>query len=201
MAELITVGVYIVQGFANMCMNSCRRCRNHCTHCDGTQGPCSCTFGCVTKRHNNCQPFHEHVSCNSCGLVGMLGDRFKCRHCNDFDLCSGCYNGGAHDSDHSFMKLERAGMPPTFVSPRSGAPMPQNVIMESANQPSHQISNDETSEFTGAGHESDQGFPMEHLSKAMEILMEQASQPNSQVVEQQEAETIQEDTNQFDSSL
>ena len=137
MADLVVLGVQIVQGLANMCNNAFHRRRNHCTHCDGTKGPCSCTFGCATKRRNRCNPFHEHVYCSSCNIIGMPGGRFKCRHCYDYDLCIGCYNGGAHDLNHAFMKMERAGVPPTFVSPRSGAPTPENIIMESANLPAH----------------------------------------------------------------
>ena len=117
-----------------MCKNVFHRHRNHCTHCDGRKGPCSCTSGCAPEQHNRCLPFHEHVSCNYCGMRGMPGDRFKCRHCYDYDLCSGCYNGGAHDSNHAFMKMERTGVPPTFVSPRSRAPISQN-LMESAKIP------------------------------------------------------------------
>ena len=118
-----------------MCMNALRRRRYHCIHCDGTKGPCSCSFGCATKRRNHCKPCHLNVSCSNCGLVGLPGDRFKCRHCYDYDLCSGCYTGGAHDSNHAFMKMERAGIPPIFVPPRSGAPTQENIIMKTGNPP------------------------------------------------------------------
>ena len=103
-------------------------------HCDGRKGPCSCTFGCTPGQRDLCMHYHEHVSCRSCDLKGMPGDRFKCRHCYDYNLCSGCYIGGAHDSNHAFMKIERAGVPPTFVPPRSGAPTSQDII-ESARMP------------------------------------------------------------------
>ena len=135
MAVHTVLSVKIVRGLVKMCKNVFHRHRNHCTHCDGRKGPCSCTSGCAPEQHNRCLPFHEHVSCSSCNIVGMPGDRFKCRHCYDYDLCSGCYIGGAHDLNHAFMKLKRAGVPPTFVSPRSGAPTPENIIMESANLP------------------------------------------------------------------
>ena len=121
-----------------MCKNVFRRHRNHCIHCDGRKGPCSCTSGCPPEQHNLCLPFHEHVlpfhehvPCSYFGMKGMSGNPFKCRHCYDYNLCSGCFIGGAHDSNHAFMKIEHAGVPPTFVSPRSGAPTSQD-IMESA---------------------------------------------------------------------
>ena len=134
MADLFVLSVRAFQGLTNLCMKVLHRRRNHCMHCDGTPGPCSCTFGCATKRRNLCMPFHD-IKCDNCGKTGVSGDRFKCRQCNDFDLCADCYIGGAHDSSHAFMKLERAGVPPTFVSPRSGAPTPQNINMESVNLP------------------------------------------------------------------
>ena len=133
MAVPTTLSVKIVRGLVKICKNTFRHHRNHCMHCDGRKGPCSCTFGCAPGQRDLCMHYHEHVSCRSCDLKGMPGDRFKCRHCYDYNLCSGCYIGGAHDSNHAFMKMERAGVPPTFVPPRSGAPTAQNIIMESAN--------------------------------------------------------------------
>ena len=140
MADLFVLSVRAFQGLTNICMNALHRRRSHCIHCKGKQGPCTCTFGCATKRRNNCSPFHE-ILCDNCGdsgisgISGISGDRFKCRQCNDFDLCSGCYIGGAHDLNHPFVKLERVGVPPIFVPPRSGAPTPENINSETSNLP------------------------------------------------------------------
>merc|ERR1719401_3408184 len=54
---------------------------------------------------------HEGITCKSCGVSPILGPRFKCCTCIDFNLCGNCYslpelvhNGaGEHCVDHKFL--------------------------------------------------------------------------------------------------
>jgi len=39
---------------------------------------------------------HQGVSCDSCRKINFSGRRYKCLICNDFDLCSTCYDKKAH---------------------------------------------------------------------------------------------------------
>eukprot|EP00697_Spironema_sp_BW2_P000583 gnl/Spiro4/10797_TR5749_c0_g1_i1.p1 gnl/Spiro4/10797_TR5749_c0_g1~~gnl/Spiro4/10797_TR5749_c0_g1_i1.p1 ORF type:complete len:366 (-),score=65.51 gnl/Spiro4/10797_TR5749_c0_g1_i1:91-1152(-) len=55
---------------------------------------------------------HE-ARCDSCGTYPILGIRYKCANCADFDLCSACYKPGAHTDTHVFLKLRRQFIHPT----------------------------------------------------------------------------------------
>jgi len=35
---------------------------------------------------------HRHVTCDGCGASPLKGPRFKCRSCEDYDLCADCYS-------------------------------------------------------------------------------------------------------------
>ncbi|XP_031553731.1 E3 ubiquitin-protein ligase MIB2-like, partial [Actinia tenebrosa] len=44
----------------------------------------------------------EKVICDGCRQNPLLGTRWKCTDCDDYDLCTQCYNNEVHDLDHSF---------------------------------------------------------------------------------------------------
>ncbi|XP_076035643.1 E3 ubiquitin-protein ligase KCMF1-like isoform X2 [Oratosquilla oratoria] len=44
---------------------------------------------------------HEGVSCDACLRANFRGRRYKCLICYDYDLCSGCYEGGATTTRHT----------------------------------------------------------------------------------------------------
>ena len=48
---------------------------------------------------------HQNITCNGCHQEGILGMRWKCLVCEDYDLCSVCYFGGKHDMLHEFVRL------------------------------------------------------------------------------------------------
>ncbi|XP_018346672.1 PREDICTED: E3 ubiquitin-protein ligase KCMF1-like [Trachymyrmex septentrionalis] len=43
---------------------------------------------------------HEGVSCDCCLKGNFRGRRYKCLVCYDYDLCAGCYEGGANTTRH-----------------------------------------------------------------------------------------------------
>jgi len=50
---------------------------------------------------------HQGVYCDSCSKLRgdrnfIMGPRYRCNSCRDFDLCSICYEGRTHPSDHYF---------------------------------------------------------------------------------------------------
>eukprot|EP00039_Didymoeca_costata_P018011 m.331769 g.331769 ORF g.331769 m.331769 type:complete len:722 (+) comp16793_c0_seq1:123-2288(+) len=47
---------------------------------------------------------HEHVICDNCEKK-IVGIRYKCGHCPDFDLCQKCEELAVHDPSHLFIKV------------------------------------------------------------------------------------------------
>jgi len=50
---------------------------------------------------------HLSVTCDGCGQSPIIGVRYKCANCGNFDLCSACEAKGVHDKDHVFVKIPR----------------------------------------------------------------------------------------------
>ena len=46
---------------------------------------------------------HLSVICDGCNSQPVLGLRFKCRTCDDFDLCESCYKTTTHE--HDFIRI------------------------------------------------------------------------------------------------
>lgn len=48
---------------------------------------------------------HENIVCDGCN-GSVVGIRYKCSVCNDYDLCESCeLKGGVHDSSHPLLKI------------------------------------------------------------------------------------------------
>ncbi|KAJ1945946.1 hypothetical protein FBU59_002164 [Linderina macrospora] len=50
------------------------------------------------------QVVHPGVLCDSCGDL-VMGVRYKCGNCRDFDLCEKCEAKTTHDASHMFIKI------------------------------------------------------------------------------------------------
>jgi hypothetical protein len=50
---------------------------------------------------------HFGYSCDRCGMTPIVGIRYKCTTCPDFDLCSACEALDLHDPKHLFLKVIR----------------------------------------------------------------------------------------------
>ncbi|CAG2195097.1 MIB [Mytilus edulis] len=48
---------------------------------------------------------HEHFSCDDCKQNPLLGIRWKCLICADYNLCTKCYITDRHDTEHIFYRL------------------------------------------------------------------------------------------------
>jgi len=55
----------------------------------------------LKNQHGN-EKIHWNVSCDGCNQAPLIGDRYKCESCKDFDFCSKCYKEGKHDKNHKF---------------------------------------------------------------------------------------------------
>lgn len=49
---------------------------------------------------------HQNIVCDGCKSQGIIGMRYKCTVCYDYDLCYICYHGDKHDLTHPFKRFE-----------------------------------------------------------------------------------------------
>ena len=52
-------------------------------------------------RQNQIRQQHPQVVCDGCGMYPLVGSRYKCQSCPDYDLCAKCKNSGVHQQ-HNF---------------------------------------------------------------------------------------------------
>jgi len=52
---------------------------------------------------------HPHIRCNECprSEVRIVGTRWKCMECYDFDLCTNCYMNDKHNTSHRFIRFDK----------------------------------------------------------------------------------------------
>ncbi|XP_014209695.1 E3 ubiquitin-protein ligase MIB2 [Copidosoma floridanum] len=48
---------------------------------------------------------HSNIICDGCKSHGIVGMRWKCSQCFDYDLCTQCYMSDVHDIKHAFQRL------------------------------------------------------------------------------------------------
>lgn len=56
------------------------------------------------KLENNNEQIHKGIFCNKCGKE-IIGKRFKCVQCNNFNLCQFCENDYIHDIKHIMVSI------------------------------------------------------------------------------------------------
>ncbi|KAJ3589705.1 hypothetical protein NHX12_010548, partial [Muraenolepis orangiensis] len=65
---------------------------------------------------------HSNIICDSCKKHGVMGMRWKCKVCFDYDLCTQCYMNNKHDLGHAFQRYETAHSQPVSLAPRQNLP-------------------------------------------------------------------------------
>uniref|UniRef100_A0A8C6TYZ8 E3 ubiquitin-protein ligase MIB2 n=1 Tax=Neogobius melanostomus TaxID=47308 RepID=A0A8C6TYZ8_9GOBI len=65
---------------------------------------------------------HSNIICDSCKKHGIMGMRWKCKVCFDYDLCTQCYMNNKHDLSHAFERYETAHSQPVCLAPRQNLP-------------------------------------------------------------------------------
>lgn len=56
---------------------------------------------------------HTSVQCDGCGVNPIIGVRYKCSICKDFDFCQKCEE--TTDHPHAFLKIKKAGTAPKTI--------------------------------------------------------------------------------------
>jgi hypothetical protein len=67
---------------------------------------CVAMFGSNYKFHPESEnkKVHHSVQCDGCNIYPIVGKRFKCDECDDYDLCGSCRSNNLH-SQHDFKKI------------------------------------------------------------------------------------------------
>ncbi|OMJ66492.1 hypothetical protein SteCoe_36638 [Stentor coeruleus] len=68
---------------------------------------------CCAMSEENSSIVHENISCNNCGVFPIIGHRYKCSVCNNFDFCQVCEKTTLHD--HPFIKIRNPEMAPKVI--------------------------------------------------------------------------------------
>ncbi|XP_037513510.1 uncharacterized protein LOC119390054 [Rhipicephalus sanguineus] len=58
------------------------------------------------------------IVCDVCSQRDIVGTRWKCAVCHDYDLCTTCYAGKKHNLDHAFLRFDVPGGEGKHVQPR-----------------------------------------------------------------------------------
>lgn len=63
--------------------------------------------GGATHLHLGGEPVHVGIRCDVCGVVPLIGHRWKCSQCQDYDMCNSCYmqRRDSHHVEHSFLHI------------------------------------------------------------------------------------------------
>jgi hypothetical protein len=59
----------------------------------------------------------EQYACNLCSVCPIVGNRYTCTSCPDFDLCQACEDSGKHPADHVMLKIRPTVAPVAPVAP------------------------------------------------------------------------------------
>ena len=49
---------------------------------------------------------HSTCTCDGCFKKPILGMRWRCLECIDYDLCTGCYMADEHNKHHNFERID-----------------------------------------------------------------------------------------------
>jgi E3 ubiquitin-protein ligase mind-bomb len=61
------------------------------------------------------------VTCDGCRAAPVVGIRWKCSQCYDYDLCTSCYMSNEHSEAHRFVRYDDGGRLRSMMGCRQGA--------------------------------------------------------------------------------
>jgi len=50
---------------------------------------------------------HEGATCDNCNMNPIIGVRYRCQECYEYDLCEACEALNVHNADHTLVKLRK----------------------------------------------------------------------------------------------
>jgi len=70
---------------------------------------------------------HADVRCDGCQVHPIVGERYKCSKCPDYDLCASCEAKGVHPADHVMIKMR---LPENTTHDAAGRAIHKNVVCD-----------------------------------------------------------------------
>jgi hypothetical protein len=75
-------------------------------------GPFDFGFECKSpcqepSRENSADAAHGNVRCDGCNVFPIVGPRYNCTVCPDFDLCAKCESSSVHPAEHPLLKFRQ----------------------------------------------------------------------------------------------
>ncbi len=64
----------------------------------------------LKTENNNGKPIHHMYSCDGCGMNPIVGIRYKCSICDNFDYCENCEEIHQNEHNHPFFKVYKPNM-------------------------------------------------------------------------------------------
>ena len=59
----------------------------------------------MNKENDKNEIIHEGINCNGCDVKSIIGNRYKCAICQNFDYCEKCLKEHSSDHKHPFIKI------------------------------------------------------------------------------------------------
>ncbi len=66
-------------------------------------------------QNSKSEAVHERVRCDGCQTCPIIGSRYKCSVCNDFDFCEECEAKQAESHNHPFIKIRHPQLAPVKI--------------------------------------------------------------------------------------
>jgi len=57
------------------------------------------------QQQQNGEVVHYGFACDGCNQYPLVGVRYRCEQCADFDFCAKCHQKGEHDKTHTFKTI------------------------------------------------------------------------------------------------
>lgn len=70
---------------------------------------------CPKTERKEKKDIHFFIICDGCGMKPLVGKRYKCKGCEDFDYCEKCYEKNKDTHKHEFTLIEKPEMRNPFM--------------------------------------------------------------------------------------
>ena len=76
---------------------------------------CNTINDCTKTEGKEKKDIHFFIICDGCGMQPLVGKRYKCKGCEDFDYCEKCYEKNKDTHKHEFTLIEKPEMRNPFM--------------------------------------------------------------------------------------